>query len=109
MSNVTCSLCALGATPNDKGSSNLPIGKCALAAESVERIICRLEDAIADYHTIEGVQKDDVGLTAVVDQHFVQIPSCYPAVDYHGVYMWSAAQVDIPGVKGEQYMGPLRL
>jgi hypothetical protein len=59
--------------------------------------------------TIEGVQKNDVSLTAVVDQHFVQIPTCYPAVDYHGVCVWSAAQGDIPGVEGERYMGPLRL
>ena len=62
-----------------------------------------------DSHTIEGVQKNDVGLTAVVDQHFVQIPACYPAVDYHGVCVWSAVQVDIPSVEGERYMGPLRL
>jgi hypothetical protein len=53
---------------------------------------------MADSHTIEGVQKNDVSLTAIVDQHFVQIPSCYPPVDYHGVCMWSVVQVDIPGV-----------
>jgi hypothetical protein len=64
---------------------------------------------MADSHMIEGVQENDVSLTAIVDQHFVQIPSCYPVVDYHGVCMWSAAQVDIPGVEGERYMGPLRL
>jgi hypothetical protein len=81
----------------------------ALATESIERIICGLEEAMADSHTIEGVQKNDVSLTAIVDPHFVQIPSCYPAVDYHGVCMWSAVQVDIPGVEGERYMGPLRL
>jgi hypothetical protein len=64
---------------------------------------------MVDSHMIEGVQKNDVGLTAVVDQHFVQIPSCYRAVDYHGICVWSAAQVDIPGVEGERYMGTLRL
>jgi hypothetical protein len=29
----------------------------ALAAESIEGIICRLEEAMADFHMIEGMQK----------------------------------------------------
>jgi hypothetical protein len=53
------------------GELYLVDGECALATESVEGIICRLEEAMADSHMIEGVQENDVGLTAVVDQHFV--------------------------------------
>jgi hypothetical protein len=64
---------------------------------------------MADSHTIEGVQKNDISLTAVVYQHFVQIPACYPAVDHHGVCVWNAAQVNVPGIEGERYMGPLCL
>jgi hypothetical protein len=30
----------------------------ALVAESVEGIICKLEEAVVDSHTIEGVQKN---------------------------------------------------
>jgi hypothetical protein len=34
-------------------------------------IIYRLEEVVADSHTIEGMQKNYVSLIAVVDQHFV--------------------------------------
>jgi hypothetical protein len=53
------------------GELYLADGESALAAESVERIIYRLEEAVADSHTIEGMQKNDVGMNAVVDQYFV--------------------------------------
>jgi hypothetical protein len=53
------------------GELYLADGEGALAAKSVEGIICRLEEAVADSHTIEGVQKNDISLTAVVDKHFV--------------------------------------
>jgi hypothetical protein len=64
---------------------------------------------MVDSHAIEGVYEDDIGLAAVVDKHFVQIPACYPTVDYHGVCMQCVAQVNISSVKSERYMGPLRL
>jgi hypothetical protein len=70
MSKVTCSLHALGATPNDRGALFCR-RESALAAETVEGIIRRLEEAIAYSHVIEGVQKYDISLTAVVGQHFV--------------------------------------
>jgi hypothetical protein len=40
---------------------------------------------MADAHAIKGVQENDVGLATIVDQYFVQVPSCYPAIDYHGI------------------------
>ena len=46
---------------------------------------------MADAHAIEGVQEDDVGLTAIVDKYFVQVPSYHSAVDHHGVCMWLTA------------------
>jgi hypothetical protein len=42
-----------------------------LTAKSVEGIICRLEEAVTDSHMIEGMQKNDISLIAVVDKHFV--------------------------------------
>jgi hypothetical protein len=53
------------------GELYLTDGESALATGSEEGIICRLEEAMADSHTIEGVQKNDISLTAVVDKHFV--------------------------------------
>jgi hypothetical protein len=55
MSNVTYSLHVLGATLNDRGSSILPTGESALAAESVEGIICGLEEVVVDSHMVEGM------------------------------------------------------
>jgi hypothetical protein len=70
MSNVTCSL-HVGLYTERQEELYLADAKSALAAKSVEGIICRLEEAVANSHTIEGVLKNDVGLDAVVDQHFV--------------------------------------
>jgi hypothetical protein len=53
------------------GELYLTDGERALAAESIEGIVYKLEEVVVDSHTIEGMQKNDVGLTAVVDQHFV--------------------------------------
>jgi hypothetical protein len=53
------------------GGLSLADEESALAAESVEGIICRLEEVVSDSHAIEGVQKNDISLTTVVDQHFV--------------------------------------
>jgi hypothetical protein len=39
----------------------------------------------------------------------VQVPACHTTVDDHGVTVGCAAQVDISGVEGQRYMGPLRL
>jgi hypothetical protein len=41
--------------------------KGALAAEAIQRVVRRLEQAMAYAHAIEGVEKDDVRLTAVVN------------------------------------------
>jgi hypothetical protein len=61
---------------------------------------------VAYSHAIEGVQEDDVSLTAVVDQDFVQVLACHTAVDHHGVGVRSAAQINVSGVEGEWYMRP---
>jgi hypothetical protein len=39
----------------------------------------------------------------------VQVLACHAAVDYHGVHVGYAAQVDISGAEGQQHVGPLRL
>jgi hypothetical protein len=39
----------------------------------------------------------------------VQVPAYHAAVDYHGVHVGCAAQVDIFGVEGQRHVGPLRL
>jgi hypothetical protein len=39
----------------------------------------------------------------------VQVLACHAAVDYHGVDVGCAAQVDVSGVEGQRHMGPLRL
>jgi hypothetical protein len=39
----------------------------------------------------------------------VQVPASHTAVDYHGVNVGCAAQVDISGVEGQRHVGPLRL
>ena len=64
---------------------------------------------MVDAHVIEGVQEDDVGLAAIVDQYFVQILACYPAIVYHGIYMWCTAQINVPGFESLWYVGPLCL
>lgn len=46
---------------------------------------------MADAHAIKGVQEDDVGLTAIVDEYFVQVPSYDPTVDHHGICMCRTA------------------
>jgi hypothetical protein len=35
---------------------------------------------VAYAHAIEGMQENDVGLAAIIDQYFVQVLACYPAV-----------------------------
>jgi hypothetical protein len=39
----------------------------------------------------------------------VQVPACHAAVDNHGVDVGCDAQVDVSGVEGQWYMGPLCL
>jgi hypothetical protein len=39
----------------------------AVAAEATRRVVRRLEQAVAYAHAIEGVEEDDVRLTAIVD------------------------------------------
>jgi hypothetical protein len=34
-------------------------------------IIYRLEEVVANAHAIEGMQKDDIGRAAIVDQYFM--------------------------------------
>jgi hypothetical protein len=41
--------------------------KSALAAEAIQQVIRRLEQAVAYAHAIEGVEENDVRLTAIVD------------------------------------------
>jgi hypothetical protein len=64
---------------------------------------------VADAHAIEGVQEDDVGLAAIADQYFVQIPAYCPTIDYHGICVWCTAQINVPGIESERDMGPLYL
>jgi hypothetical protein len=39
----------------------------------------------------------------------VQVLACHAVVDYHGIHVGCAAQVDINGVEGQRHVGPLRL
>jgi hypothetical protein len=39
----------------------------------------------------------------------VQVSACHATVDYHGVNVGCAAQVNISGVEGQRHVGPLRL
>jgi hypothetical protein len=55
---------------------------------------------VADAHAVEGVEEDDVCLAAVVNEDFVQVLACHTAVDYHGVDVGCAAQINISGVEG---------
>jgi hypothetical protein len=48
---------------------------------------------VADAHAFEGMQENDVRLTAIVNKYFVQVPSCYPKVDHHGIGMGCTAKV----------------
>jgi hypothetical protein len=41
--------------------------KGALAAEAILRVVRRLEQTVAYAHAIEGVEEDDVRLTAIVN------------------------------------------
>jgi hypothetical protein len=41
--------------------------KSALAAEAIQRVVRRLEQAVAYAHAIEGMDENDVCLTAIVD------------------------------------------
>jgi hypothetical protein len=43
---------------------------------------------VVDAHAVEGMQEDDVDLTAFVDKYFVQISTSHPTVDHHGICMW---------------------
>jgi hypothetical protein len=56
---------------------------------------------VADAHAIEGMQENDVGLTAIVNKYFMQVPSCYPTVDHHGIGVGCIAKV-----KGKCALGP---
>jgi hypothetical protein len=42
-------------------------GKCALAAETIQRVVRRLEKVVAYAHAVEGMEENDVCLTAIVD------------------------------------------
>ena len=64
---------------------------------------------MANAHAIEGVQENDVGLAAIVDQYFVQVLACYPAIDYHDICVWRAAQINVPDIKSERDVGPFCL
>jgi hypothetical protein len=39
----------------------------------------------------------------------VQVLACHATVDYHGVHVGCAAQVDISGIEGQRHVGPLHL
>ena len=41
--------------------------KSALAAETIQWVVRRLEQAMAYSHAVEGMEEDDVCLTAIVD------------------------------------------
>jgi hypothetical protein len=61
---------------------------------------------VADAHAIEGVQENDVGLATIVDQYFVQVLAYYRAIDYHGICVWHATQINVPGIESERDVGP---
>jgi hypothetical protein len=67
MSNVTCSLRALGATPKERGNSILPTGKVPLPLKPYSWVVRRLEQAVAYAHAIEGMEENDIRLAAIVD------------------------------------------
>jgi hypothetical protein len=64
---------------------------------------------VADAHAVEGVEENDGRLAAIVNQDFVQVLACHVAVDYHGVHVRCATQVDISSVEGQRHVGPLCL
>jgi hypothetical protein len=64
---------------------------------------------VAYAHAIEGMQENDVCLTAIIDEYFLQIPSCYSAVNHHGIGMGCTAEVDVSCIEGKWYMGLLCL
>jgi hypothetical protein len=66
MSKVTCSLRALGATPKERGSF-FADRKGALAAEAIQWVVRRFEQAVADAHAVEGVEENDIRLAVVVN------------------------------------------
>jgi hypothetical protein len=109
MSNVICSLRALGATPKERGNSILSTGKVPLPPKPYRGVVRGLEQAVAYAHAIEGMEEDDVRLAAIVDQDFVQVPACHATVDDHGVDVGGAAQIDVSGVEGQWHVGPLCL
>jgi hypothetical protein len=64
---------------------------------------------VAYAHAIEGVQENEVYLTTIIDEYLVQIPSCYSVVYHHSIDMGCTSEIDVSGIEGEWYMGPLCL
>jgi hypothetical protein len=67
ISKVTCSLRALGATPKERGNSILPTGKVPLPSKPYNGLSEGLEQAVAYAHAVEGMEENDVCLTAIID------------------------------------------
>ena len=57
----------IGCYTEGEGKLYFANGKGAFAAEAIQRVVRRLEQAVAYTHAVEGVEEDDVRLTAVVD------------------------------------------
>jgi hypothetical protein len=56
----------LGATPKERGSF-FADRKGALAAEAIQWVVRRFEQAVADAHAVEGVEENDIRLAVVVN------------------------------------------
>ena len=57
----------IGCYTEGEGQLYLANWKGALAAETIQGVVRRLQQAVAYTHAVEGVLEDDVRLTAVVD------------------------------------------
>ena len=57
----------IGCYTEGEGQLYLANWKGALAAETIQRVVRRLQQAVAYAHAVEGVEEDDVRLTAIID------------------------------------------
>jgi hypothetical protein len=67
--NIKGHLLTSGIGCNTEGERQLYFAdrKSALAAEAIQRVVRKLEKVVAYAHAVEGVEENDVRLTAIVD------------------------------------------
>jgi hypothetical protein len=44
-------------------------------------------------HPLEGVDENDIDLSSIIDEGFVDFPTCHIAVDDHSVGVWGIVEV----------------